>query len=251
MQGPLLCLLGVRKMSSSCTACGENKPLATRKPPLCKRCYNRQYVPPKKKCATCGKVKPINRRDADKNPICKVCYTKFMQPQRKCSECGAITIIQAVIGVKKLCSKCYIRPYGKCINCNKIKPVHTRIYKKEGVLCAICYNYHRINSNEKNKIEATLRSRVRSAFLNYTKNGKVKSSQEYGINYNKIFEHIGPCPGRREDYHIDHIKPLCLFDLEDPIQVKQAFAPNNHQWLKREENLSKGSKYKARTKRNR
>lgn len=29
----------------------------------------------------------------------------------------------------------------------------------------------------------------------------------------------------------------------DPNQVKQAFAPENHQWLLAEENLKKGGKY--------
>lgn len=84
-----------------------------------------------------------------------------------------------------------------------------------------------------------LRHRLREAFKRYSRNGKTKPSAEYGIDYDAIFRHIGPCPGERADYHIDHIRPLCLFDFDDPEQVRLAFAPENHQWLRKKDNLAK------------
>jgi len=47
----------------------------------------------------------------------------------------------------------------------------------------------------------------------------------------------------KTDWNIDHIIPLCKFNLEDPDEIKVAFAPGNHQWLLAKDNLSKGGKY--------
>jgi len=44
-----------------------------------------------------------------------------------------------------------------------------------------------------------------------------------------------------KNYVIDHIRPLCSFDLTDPEQVKIAFSPENHRWLLAEENARKVS----------
>jgi hypothetical protein len=88
-----------------------------------------------------------------------------------------------------------------------------------------------------------LRSRLYVAFKDYSAKGKCKRADEYGIDYQAICEHLGPCPGKREDYHIDHIRPLCSFDFDELSQVREAFAPENHQWLTAEENLRKGDKY--------
>lgn len=41
---------------------------------------------------------------------------------------------------------------------------------------------------------------------------------------------------------IDHITPIAAFDLDDPAQVREAFAPANHQWLTREANRAKWAK---------
>ena len=68
-------------------------------------------------------------------------------------------------------------------------------------------------------------------------------SKKYGINYKAIIEHLKPFPENISEFHIDHIKPLCSFNLEDPEEIKIAFAPENHQWLTIQENLSKGGRY--------
>lgn len=87
-----------------------------------------------------------------------------------------------------------------------------------------------------------LRHRLWTAFQLYSSGKKVKTADEYGINYQKICDHLGPMPNDGEKYHIDHIVPICLFDFDDTDQIKKAFAPENHQWLTQFENLSKGSK---------
>tara|TARA_R110000751_G_scaffold131998_3_gene234420 strand:- start:438 stop:656 length:219 start_codon:yes stop_codon:yes gene_type:complete len=46
-----------------------------------------------------------------------------------------------------------------------------------------------------------------------------------------------------EGWHIDHIKPCALFNLEDASQQKECFHYTNLQPLWAEDNLSKGDKY--------
>ena len=71
------------------------------------------------------------------------------------------------------------------------------------------------------------------------------SSKKYGIDYKEIIEHLKPFPEDLSKYHIDHIIPLCSFRFineDDSInfeEIKKAFAPENHQWLLKEENLRK------------
>ncbi len=85
-----------------------------------------------------------------------------------------------------------------------------------------------------------LTSRFRKAFILYSKIGKIMPSKKYGIDWEAIIEHLKPFPQPRENYHIDHIIPLCSFDFNNPEEIKKAFAPENHQWLTAHENISKG-----------
>lgn len=94
----------------------------------------------------------------------------------------------------------------------------------------------------KNSLRVRLRNRVSKA-LRQQKVAKVASVEAYGIDVKAIAEHLGPCPGDLADWHIDHVRPLCSFDLSDPEQLLAAFHPTNHQWLTTEANLRKGSKY--------
>lgn len=97
-------------------------------------------------------------------------------------------------------------------------------------------------TNEQFALTSRLRGRLSRAFKDYSTRGKTRSADEYGINYQAIIDYLGPCPGPRNKWHIDHIQPLASFDFNDAQQVKQAFAPENHQWLKAEENLRKNQK---------
>lgn len=173
----------------------------------------------------------------------------------KCQDCNS------KVSNKKLCKSCgdkrYRTKYQKEFQLErKIKrsdPKY-RTYMKEYLKEYTKKNIEKIRkikskyskNNEQAIIRARLRERLRQALKQYSLLGKCKSSKKYGINYQSIIDHLGPCPGSKKDYHIDHIKPLCSFDLNDPDQIKIAFAPENHQWLTKEENLRKGTKERRR-----
>ena len=107
------------------------------------------------------------------------------------------------------------------------------------------YRKARCLSDEGFAVELRLRSRLLHAFNCYSKTGKLMKSGKYGVDWGKIIRHLGSCPGDRKDYEIDHIRPLSSFDFNDSEQVKQAFAPRNHQWLTTKENRRKGNKIEA------
>lgn len=105
------------------------------------------------------------------------------------------------------------------------------------------YVKNRIKVDESFAVLNRLRPLIRHAFRKYSTTGKIMRSKDYGIDYEGIVKHLGSCPGDRRVYHIDHIRPLCSFDLNDLEQVKLAFAPENHQWLPALENIAKGGKW--------
>jgi hypothetical protein len=110
-----------------------------------------------------------------------------------------------------------------------LNPEKVRIYARE---------YYKRNS-----IKIRLRNRLYRALKDYMAGGKVKSSSKYGINYVAIIIYLGPQPTGFDKWHIDHIRPLSSFDFNDPQQIKEAFSPQNHQWLKARDNLIKHDKY--------
>jgi hypothetical protein len=134
------------------------------------------------------------------------------------------------------------RPKEICSSCRKLKQVNSR--NKDGtVLCKACYKKNRKKTDHKFDLICKLRNRTNDALKTYSKTGKIMSSKKYGIDYIGIIKHLGPCPGKRKEYHIDHIFPLVAFDFNNLKHIKAAFAPENHQWLKAEDNLKKNDKY--------
>jgi hypothetical protein len=102
-------------------------------------------------------------------------------------------------------------------------------------------NYYSQYKNNKNLVmQFRLRALLYQALNYYEQKRIILKCYKYPIDFEKIINHLKPFPNRKE-YQIDHIKPLISFDLTDPEQIKIAFAPENHQWLLKEDNLKKGS----------
>lgn len=111
--------------------------------------------------------------------------------------------------------------------------VRARIREKERL---------RLKTDKRYAIEDRLRRSLNHALRKYSKIGKIMSSKKYGIDWKKIIKSLKPFPENLKDFEIDHIIPLHTFDLTNPEEVKRAFAPENLQWLTREENRTKSGK---------
>jgi hypothetical protein len=113
------------------------------------------------------------------------------------------------------------------------------------------YNLEYIRNQRKENIQFCIKERLKASLhnaLNRYGNGKIQSSRKYGIDWTPIIEKLittKPADFNEKAYHIDHIQPVSSFDLTDTEQIKQAFSPDNLQWLTAEENISKGDKYES------
>jgi len=225
-----------------CCICKKNKEIAVKEGPICRSCYKGKiiecskcfkhmpiysyidgfpicvkcYEAPKYKCK-CGEIKPI-----EANKLCSKCYGKQYKRKTILCKCGNI-------GIKKnnLCEKCYEAPKHKC-KCGEIKEGYKKT--ENGTICRNCYRKERYKNDNNYRIKTKLRARF----------GNIKNKS---IKYNDIIDHLKPFPENIDEYHIDHIFPLSAFDFNDPIHIKAAFAPENHQWLKAKDNMSKSDKF--------
>ena len=160
---------------------------------------------------------------------------------------------------KKEYHKAYMKEYRKNDDVKKRELINSKNWKDENrdkvnarakeyysrpevKIRSKIYYLNKYQEDELFKIKNRLRVRLCQAIELYLINGKIMGSSK-GISYGAIIEHLKPFPKDLSKYHIDHIKPLCTFELTDPKEVKKAFAPENHQWLTAHENLSKGGKY--------
>jgi len=102
--------------------------------------------------------------------------------------------------------------------------------------------YHK-KWRENNPIQYRIHSLLKLTMKLYSTTGKIQSSNKYGIDIPGIIKQLTPFPKDIENYHIDHIIPLSWFNHDDPKEIQWAWAPENHQWLTKEENMKKGNKY--------
>jgi hypothetical protein len=108
----------------------------------------------------------------------------------------------------------------------------------------------RINQRDRNRrkidkgyvIMDRLRRSLNHAFTKYSKTGKIMNSKKYGIDWEKVIESLKPFPENLQNFEIDHIIPLCKFDLTKNSEIIEAFSPSNLQWLTIEENRRKSGK---------
>lgn len=220
-----------------CPCCGKIKLLYSKG--LCKNCYEKQLtngkkrirIREKKKCENCGSTEKVSKRKIG-GTLCLKCYKEI----QICSNCNEKNKINKIENGKFICVKCYEIPEHFCYICNGKS--FTKSSVSNEYVCRHHYEQERNENDQNYRTRNSLRKRFHAA----TKK-KVKLSSKYGINFEAIISHLGPCPGNPKDYHIDHIVPLASFDFTDPIQIKVAFAPINHQWLLKEKNLSKSDKY--------
>ena len=181
-----------------------------------------------------------------------------MSNNKICSKCYII-----VVYCKNVCKPCYKKQYRidnykknfivKKEWCKNNKEKLTKINKewcKNNVervkKNARIYCKNKRQNDIKFKIKGLLYSRLHHLMKLYTENGKISSSNHMGIDWSKVVIKLAkelPYDYKDQKYHIDHIKPLKSFNLEDPAQIILAFAPENHQWLSEKDNLNKSNKW--------
>ena len=113
------------------------------------------------------------------------------------------------------------------------------------------YRKVKMKTDKNFRLKRRLRCRFNHALKDFIKIGKIMSSKEYGIDYETIIRHLEPFPKDIENWHVDHIRPLCSFNFVNKDgtpnlkEIRKAFAPENHQWLLVKDNLNKGGKWNA------
>lgn len=219
-----------------CSCCNKIKKICGKRD-ICKNCYKKTRQP-KHICKSCGQLSIIKNK---KCGFCPTCYKQKAQQKYECSVCGQLKIANQWVNNKPICSKCYKMPIEICSMCGKTKQVWRRLDNKP--LCMRCNVRHKLKTDDNFYKIYLIRKRFKEGLKKYAVTGISKVSKKYGIDYKKIADHLGPCPGKRGEYHIDHIFPISAFDFSKKEHIIAAFAPENHRWLEKHENLSKKDKY--------
>lgn len=219
-----------------CVVCGRlNIVVAkTKNGVLCNECYKNLH---KRICIICGKTKKIKTGKA--HPTCDSCWKKTKMGI--CAKCGEQKSLNNMIEFKKVCANCYHRSRLEiCGRCGKLKIIARR--HNDRAFCYACYSAWRKATDPKFRIKLLLRKRFKEAIKLFIQNGRTYVSSKY-IDYNRCCEHLGCPPNDGETYHIDHIFPLIAFDFSDESEIKMAWLPENLQWLKAQDNLTKSDSF--------
>ncbi len=116
-------------------------------------------------------------------------------------------------------------------NKDKLKIISLDYYykNKDKIIKRIVkYNKIKYQTDEQFRIRELIRKRILVA---------LKGQKRPSIDYKLIIDFLGSRPNK--DYEIDHINPLCSFDLTNKEQFKNAILPENHRWITRKENRKK------------
>lgn len=220
-------------------------------------------------CGSCIKKHLIKTNKLKKPPVRekKTCYINW------CKECENVFEIKSRYYEKQtFCSnKCEVknRYSGKKCKCGeKISD------NNESKMCFKCREKHWIKNNKKRhrkncrnykrnrvkvdldfRLRINLRSRVYSSIKSGTKAGSFVKDLGCTIEYLKkhleeqFYDNLETGEKmtwdnwKHDGWHIDHIKPLAMFDLTDRKQFLEACHYSNLQPLWAKENFAKGAKY--------
>ena len=172
-------------------------------------------------------------------------HSKKLKESKKCF--GAIQDIIKQIHIpkileKKICSICDKEFQATTKNQKACSPECRRKRLNE----LACNNFKkRKDSDWQFALKIRLRDNLKDAIRYYDKTGLLRKHKNSGryINYPKVIKSLGPCPGNRREWHIDHITPLCLFDFSKTSEITKAFDINNLRWLSAKENLKKNKRF--------
>ena len=185
----------------------------------------------KRRCRMCSEVKSLDDFPSDNNK--KVFFNK-----------------------KSYCKKCayevWRKPRDQTPEAKRKKSISDKKYRSKPEVT------ERLNERNKERyytdMQYRLKLSIRNRINNHIKRTNQKKLDSYidhlGCTMEKLVEHIESQfePGMTWEnhsqfgWHLDHKKPLCSFDLEDPEQFKEACHYTNLQPLWWKENLSKNGR---------
>ena len=113
------------------------------------------------------------------------------------------------------------------------------------------YKRNRRNTDPIFKMVCNLRSRIQIALKSQGATKDISSKELFGADQEFVWKHLESQfkegmtreNNNRKGWHIDHIKPMNSFDLNDPEQLKECCHYSNLQPLWWIENLQKSYKY--------
>lgn len=168
-----------------------------------------------------------------------------------CKHCGKLKEFSSM----QYCEKCSIEKYKKDVHKAKERQ---KIYERKRYLSKTIeerkklrkrkrkwareYHRKRYNYDSNFRMRVKLGNLLSHALKKYYTTKKINKSIKYNINYKDIIEHLKPFPKPFKKYQVDHIIPLCAFDLTIPQEIQRAFAPKNLQWLSIKNNIKKTRK---------
>ena len=132
-------------------------------------------------------------------------------------------------------------------NREKIRNQHKKYYDENRdviIKQKIKYEKKRINTDVNFRLIKNTRRRIHHAL-----NGKTKSSSTRDIlgidieTYKKWIEFQMTPEMNWSNIEIDHVKPICMFDVSNDEQLKEAFSWKNTQPLLKQDHKLKGTKF--------
>jgi hypothetical protein len=150
---------------------------------------------------------------------------------------------------KYFVAKCKGTIRAACKEClSKDRKEYYQVNKKQINKQTSDYKVARCKVDPEFKILKTLRSRLYHALKNQKADKKYRTKQLTGCELSFLKGYLeakfteGMSWENRGEWHIDHIKPCCSFDLKEEEEQKKCFHYTNLQPLWAAENLSKGGK---------
>jgi len=168
-----------------------------------------------------------------------------------CIKCSTDINISSRRDFTNLCRSCYQIQY-RAQNKQKIIKLNRDWYlanREKDNKDSIAYQLKRLQVDVQYRVLRRLRSRLNHALKGNWKSGS--AIKDLGCTVDQLKLHLESKfqPGMSWDnygksgWHIDHIKPLSSFNLQDRVQLQQAVHYTNLQPLWASDNLKKGAKY--------
>jgi len=169
--------------------------------------------------------------DITETKICSVCNENKTLDKYFIAKCKGT--------IRAACKECLSKDRKEYYQNNKQKTI------KQNII----YQVARCKVDPEFKILKTLRTRLYHALVNQKADKKYRTKQLTGCELPFLKGYLeakfteGMTWENHGEWHIDHIKPCCSFDLKEEEEQKKCFHYTNLQPLWASDNLSKGGKF--------